>query len=62
MQKGNNLSCSPVNSSIYPVGQRQLAISEHGGGSFVARWRFGHDLHPDRRAGDSSRRSRAAIP
>lgn len=41
MKKGNDLSCSLVNSSIYPVGHRQLTISEHGGGSFVARWKFG---------------------
>ncbi|WP_081369477.1 TlpA disulfide reductase family protein [Bradyrhizobium japonicum] len=37
MKKGNDLSCSRVNSAICPVGQRQLTISEHGGGSFVAR-------------------------
>ncbi|MCS3899369.1 hypothetical protein M2171_008502 [Bradyrhizobium japonicum USDA 38] len=41
MKKGNDLSCSLVNSSICPVGHRQLTISEHGGGSFVARWKFG---------------------
>ncbi|WP_157644509.1 hypothetical protein [Bradyrhizobium sp. WSM2793] len=52
MKKGNDLSCSLVNSSIYPVGQRQLTISEHGGGSFVAGGSDCYDLRPDRREGD----------
>jgi len=37
MKKGNDLSCSLVNSSIFPLGHRQLTIREHDGGSFVAR-------------------------
>ncbi|WP_256375853.1 hypothetical protein [Bradyrhizobium sp. WSM1743] len=41
MKKNNDLSCSLVNSSIYPMGHCQLTISEHGGGSFVARWKVG---------------------
>ncbi|MEY9126961.1 MULTISPECIES: hypothetical protein [Bradyrhizobium] len=41
MKKGNDLSCSLVDLSIYPVGHRKLTIREHGGGSFVARWKFG---------------------
>ncbi|MEY9590603.1 hypothetical protein ABIA06_002894 [Bradyrhizobium yuanmingense] len=41
MKKADDLSCSLVISSIYPVCHRQLTIGEHGGGSFVARWKFG---------------------
>jgi len=48
MKKGNDLSCSLINSSIYPVGHRQLRSAS----TAVNRlWHVGssdcHDLHPD---------------